>query len=309
MTRYILLRVLLALSVALGATFLIFLVVFALPGDPIQALTGGQHVMSASVEAALRERYHLNDSLPVQYLKYMGGLLQGDLGEDFNGRSVSATIAESWPTTAKLGLTAFALEIVVGIPLGLWAGLRKGRPVDYVVLGGTILAFAVPIFVIGYTTQILFGINLGWFPVAGTEEGWPTSYILPALVLGILGLATTARLMRTSLIETLSADFIRTAIAKGLPRRRVIVNHAMRNSLIPVVTYLAIDLGGLLGGAVIIEGIFNIPRLGFQIFEGIKQQNGPVVVGISTLLVLIFLAANLVVDVIYGVLDPRIRHE
>lgn len=309
MTRYILLRVLLALSVALGATFLIFLVVFALPGDPIQALTGGQHVMSASVEAALRERYHLNDSLPVQYLKYMGGLLQGDLGEDFNGRSVSATIAESWPTTAKLGLTAFALEIVVGIPLGLWAGLRKGRPVDYVVLGGTILAFAVPIFVIGYTTQILFGINLGWFPVAGTEEGWPTSYILPALVLGILGLATTARLMRTSLIETLSADFIRTAIAKGLPRRRVIVNHAMRNSLIPVVTYLAIDLGGLLGGAVIIEGIFNIPGLGFQIFEGIKQQNGPVVVGISTLLVLIFLAANLVVDVIYGVLDPRIRHE
>ncbi|MGW4425856.1 ABC transporter permease [Streptosporangium sp. NPDC004631] len=309
MTRYILLRVLLALSVALGATFLIFLVVFALPGDPIQALTGGQHVMSASVEAALRERYHLNDSLPVQYLKYMGGLLQGDLGEDFTGRSVSAIIAESWPTTAKLGLTAFALEIVVGIPLGLWAGLRKGRPVDYAVLGGTILAFAVPIFVIGYTAQILFGINLGWFPVAGTEEGWPTSYILPALVLGILGLATTARLMRTSLVETLSADFIRTAIAKGLPRRRVIVNHAMRNSLIPVVTYLAIDLGGLLGGAVIIEGIFNIPGLGFQIFEGIKQQNGPVVVGISTLLVLIFLAANLVVDVIYGVLDPRIRYE
>ncbi|MGN6753825.1 MAG: ABC transporter permease [Intrasporangium sp.] len=309
MSRYILRRVLLAIPVALGATFLIFLVVFALPGDPIKALAGGQHVLSPSVEQALRARYHLDDSLPIQYLKYMSGLLRGDLGEDFNGRSVSTIIAESWPATAKLGVTAFLIEIVVGIPIGIWAGLRKGKPVDYLVLGATILAFAVPIFVIGYTTQILFGINLGWFPVAGIDDGWPTSYLLPAIVLGILGLATTARLMRTSLVETLSADFIRTAVAKGLPRRRIIVNHALRNSLIPVVTYLAIDLGGLLGGAVIIEGIFNIPGLGFQIFEGIKAQNGPVVVGISTLLVLIFLAANLLVDVIYAVLDPRIRYD
>jgi ABC-type dipeptide/oligopeptide/nickel transport system permease component len=239
----------------------------------------------------------------------MGGLLQGDLGEDFQGRSVAGIIGESWPTTAKLGLTAFALEIVIGIPLGIWAGLRNGRPADYGVLAATTLAFAVPIFVIGYTAQIVLGINLGWFPVAGVEDGWPSSYLLPAIVLGILGLATTARLMRTSLIETLSSDFIRTAVAKGLPRRRIVLNHALRNSLIPVVTYLAVDLGGLLGGAVIIEGIFNIPGLGFQVFEGIKLQNGPVVVGISTLLVLIFLAANLVVDVLYGVLDPRIRHE
>jgi ABC-type dipeptide/oligopeptide/nickel transport system permease component len=309
MTRYIARRVLLAVPVAIGATFLIFLVVFALPGDPIKALSGGQHMLSPSVEAALRARYHLDDSLPVQYLKYMGGLLQGDLGEDFQGRSVAGIISESWPTTAKLGLTAFALEIVVGIPLGIWAGLRKGKPADYGVLAATTLAFAVPIFVIGYTAQIVLGINLGWFPVAGVEDGWPSSYLLPAIVLGILGLATTARLMRTSLIETLSSDFIRTAVAKGLPRRRIVLNHALRNSLIPVVTYLAVDLGGLLGGAVIIEGIFNIPGLGFQVFEGIKLQNGPVVVGISTLLVLIFLAANLVVDVLYGVLDPRIRHE
>lgn len=309
MLRYIARRVLLAIPVALGATFLIFIVVFALPGDPIAALGGGQHVLSPSVEQALRERYHLDDPLPVQYLKYMLGLLQGDLGEDFSGRSVSTMIAEGWPTTAKLGVTAFALEIVIGIPLGIWAGLRNGRPVDYVVLGGTILAFAVPVFVIGYTAQMVLGINLGWFPVAGVEDGWPSSYLLPAIVLGVLGLATTARLMRTSLVETLSADFIRTAVAKGLPRRRIVVNHALRNSMIPVITYLAIDLGGLLGGTVIVEGIFNIPGLGFQIFEGIRAQNGPVIVGISTLLVLIFLTANLVVDVLYGVLDPRIRYE
>lgn len=308
MGRYVLKRTLLMIPVAVGATFLIFAVVFALPGDPITALAGGQHVIAPSVVDALRERYHLNDPLPLQYVKYVGGLLHGDLGEDFNGRAVSSIIAQAWPTTAKLALTAFVIEVAVGIPLGIWAGLRRGRMVDAGVLAGTTLVFAVPIFVIGYTFQILFGINLGWFPVAGVSDGWPVSYLLPALVLGLFGLATTARLTRTSLVETLSAGYVRTALAKGLPRRRIIVKHALRNSLIPVVTYLGIEFGGLLGGAVLIEGIFNIPGMGFEIFNAIKQQNGPAVVGISTLLVLIFLVVNLLVDLLYGLLDPRIRH-
>lgn len=308
MGRYILRRTLLMIPVALGTTFLIFAVVFALPGDPIAALSGGQHVVSPSVVAALRERYHLDDPLPVQYLKYLGRLLRGDLGEDFNGRAVSSIIAQAWPTTAKLALTAFVFEVAAGIPLGIWAGLRRGRMVDVGVLAATTLVFAVPIFVIGYTFQIFFGIHLGWFPVAGVAKGWPMSYLLPALVLGLFGLATTARLTRTSLVETLSADYIRTAVAKGLPRRRIIVRHALRNSLIPVVTYLGIEFGALLGGAVLIEGIFNIPGMGYEIFNAIKQQNGPAVVGISTLLVLVFLVVNLLVDLLYGLLDPRIRH-
>jgi oligopeptide transport system permease protein len=144
--------------------------------------------------------------------------------------------------------------------------------------------------------------------VAGVSAGWPTAYILPATVLGLLGLAATARLTRTSLIENLNTDYVRTATAKGMSRSRVVLGHALRNSLIPVVTFLGIEFGALMGGAVIIEGIFNLPGLGNEIFKAIGQQNGPTVIGISTLLVLVFLVVNLIVDIAYAYLDPRIRH-
>lgn len=308
MIQYALRRLLQMVPVLLGATIIIFALVFALPGDPIQAMAGGQRTIPEPVAAALRERYNLNDPLWMQYLKYMGGLLRGDFGQDFNGRPVSEIIASSWPTTVRLAITAWLIEIVVGVPLGIWAGLRQGRLPDVVVAVATTLVFAVPIFVLGYTAQIVFGVNLGWFPVAGTAAGWPTAYLLPATILGLLGLATTARLTRTSLIENLQADYVRTAVAKGLPRGRIVRHHVLRNSLVPVVTYLGIDLGFLLGGAVIIEGIFNLPGLGYEVFQAIQQQNGPVVVGISTLLVAVFILVNLVVDLLYGLLDPRTRH-
>lgn len=307
MFGYVIRRLFQVVPVFFGTTFLIFVVVFALPGDPIAALGGGVHHISESAQNALRERYNLNDPLPIQYAKYMLNLLQGNMGTDFLGREVSDIIARNWPTSIMLGVTAWVLQIIVGIPLGIWAALNRGGWQDKLVGVLTTLAFAVPLFVVAYVSQILFGVELGWFPVAGASAGWPVAFILPAAVLALLGLAAVARLTRTSLIENLSTDYVRTAIAKGMPRNRVIVHHALRNSLIPVITFLGIEFGALLGGAVIIEGIFNLPGLGNEVFKAIGQQNGPAVVGISTLLVLVFLVVNLIVDITYAYLDPRIR--
>jgi oligopeptide transport system permease protein len=307
MGRYIARRLLQALPVFFGTTFLIFALVFAIPGDPIRALSGDKPI-SPSVKAELEDRYNLDDPFLVQYGKYMGNLFQGDFGQSFRGREVTEILKERFPVTIKLALTAFLIEILIGISAGVLAGLRRGSFMDNLVLISTTIVVSIPVFVLGFTAQILLGVKLGWFPIAGLNEGWK-SYLLPAMVLAALSLAYVARLTRTSLVENLRSDYIRTAIAKGLPRKRVVGRHALRNSLIPVVTYLGIDLGALMGGAIVTEGIFNIPGVGQQVFQSIRAQEGPVVIGITTALVLIYIVANLLVDVLYGVLDPRIRYE
>ena len=308
MWRYVLRRLLQAVPVFIGTTLLIYAMVFALPGDPIQALAGDKPVPE-NVLATLRDRYNLNDPLLVQYAKYMWGLLQGNLGENYTGESVSEMLSGRWAVTAQLAVTAWIFELALGIVLGVWAGLRRGKLADTLVLSVTTLVIAVPVFVLGYAAQLLFGLHWQIFPTAGTDDGWPMSYLLPGMVLGSLGLSYVARLTRTSLSENLRADYVRTANAKGLSRARVVGRHALRNSLIPVVTYLGVDFGNMMAGAVVTEGIFNLPGIGGQVFESIQLKEGPVVVGAVTLLVLIFLLVNLVVDLLYGVLDPRIRYE
>jgi peptide/nickel transport system permease protein/oligopeptide transport system permease protein len=294
--------------VLIGTTLLIYLAVFALPGDPIRVL-GGDKPMPPAVYQALRHHYHLDDPLIVQYGKYLWGLVHGDFGQTLNGQPVGDVLTGGWAVTVQLAITAWIFELVVGIALGVWAGLRKGGVIDTLVLSGTTLVIAIPSFVLAYSAQLVFGLKLGWFPTAGTDDGWPYSYLLPGILLGSLSLAYIARLTRTSLVENGRSDYVRTAVAKGLSRRRVLVRHTLRNSLIPVVTYLGVDLGNLMAGAIIIEGIFNLPGIGQQIWLAIQVKDGPTVVGICTFLVLIYLLANLVVDFLYGVLDPRIRHE
>ncbi|MCO5992637.1 ABC transporter permease [Actinoallomurus rhizosphaericola] len=308
MWRFVLRRVLQMVPVLIGTTFLIYVAVFALPGDPIRAL-GGDKPMPPSVYEALRHHYHLDEPLITQYGRYLLGLARGDFGETLNGQSVASLMATGWTVTVQLALTAWVFELVVGIALGVLAGLRKGGIIDSLVLSGTTFVIAIPAFVLAYSAQLIFGLKLGWFPTAGTDDGWPYSYLLPGIILGSLSLAYIARLTRTSLVENMRADYVRTALAKGLPRRRIILRHTLRNSLIPVVTYLGVDLGNLLAGAIVIEGIFNLPGIGQQIFQAVQIKDGPTVVGISTFLVLIFLLANLVVDILYGALDPRIRYE
>ncbi|MGI8678504.1 MAG: ABC transporter permease [Jatrophihabitans sp.] len=307
MRGYLSRRALLTVPVLLGTTFVIYFAVFQLPGDPIQALVGPGQSISPSVARELRARYHLNEPLLSQYAHYLDGIAHGDFGVSLHGEPVSHIIATSWPVTLKLGLTAWMFEAILGPLLGTIAAVRRGKLTDVAILSTTVLVVGIPYFVIAYVAQIVFGLELGWFPVSGTSAGWPASYVLPGFVLALLGLAPLTRLTRASVLENLRADYIDTAVTKGLSPLRIVGKHVLRNSLIPVLTVLGVDLGYLLGGTVLIEGIFNLPGIGYQVFVGIQQHDGPVVVGISTLMVLIFVIVNLLVDLLYGVLDPRVR--
>jgi ABC-type dipeptide/oligopeptide/nickel transport system permease component len=307
MGRFVIRRLLLTIPVLLGASFLIFAMVYALPGDPIRALAGDRPLAPAVV-AQLRAQFHLNDPLWIQYLKYLGDLAHGDFGSDFHGRPVLDTVAQRLPVTAKLTLVAVLFETIIGLAAGLLAGIRRNGFFDNLVLVSTTLIISIPILVLGFFAQFLFGLKLGWFPIAGINEGW-YSYLLPGMVLASASLAYVARLTRTSVSENMRADYVRTAKAKGLPNRTVILRHTLRNSLIPVVTFIGADIGALLGGAIVTEAVFNIPGIGRAVFDAVQGQEGAVVVGIVTLMVFFFVFFNLVVDVLYAVLDPRIRYD
>lgn len=307
MGRYVLRRLLLTVPVLLGASLLIFSMVYALPGDPIRALAGDRP-LSAAVQAQLRAEYNLDDPLLIQYAKYLGGLVQGDFGTDFSGRPVLDTIVDRLPVTARLAVVAVVFEILIGILAGVLAGLRRGSFFDNLVLISTTVVVSIPVFVLGFLAQYVFGVRLGWFPIAGISDGW-YSYILPGFVLAALSLAYVARLTRTSLAENLQSDYVRTARAKGLSEVSVVGRHTLRNSLIPVVTFIGADLGALMGGAIVTESVFNIPGLGRAVYDAVLRQEGAVVVGIVTLFVFFYIFFNLVVDVLYAALDPRIRYE
>jgi oligopeptide transport system permease protein len=306
--RYVIRRLLQLIPVFFGTTFLIFALVFAIPGDPIRALAGDRP-LPQGVQQELRDRYNLDDPLVVQYGKYMVNLAQGDFGQDFRGRPVSDIMAERWPVTIKLALAAFGIEIVIGLVAGVLAGLRRGSFIDNLVRVSTVVFISIPVFVLGFTLQILFGVKWPIFPVSYDPDQPFYSLLLPSIVLASLSLAYVARLTRTTLAENLRGDYVRTAVAKGLTRSRVVGVHTLRNSLIPVVTFLGVDLGSLMAGAIITESIFNIPGIGNQVYRSILSQESTVVVGIVTALVLIYLFSNLIVDILYAVLDPRIRYD
>ena len=309
MGTYVIRRLLQMIPVILGATFLIFTMVFALPGDPLQGKCG-ERPCPPAYAAAFREKYNLNDPLPVQYGKYLGNLVQGDFGETTNGIPVLDQLKLRYPVTGQLALMAIAFEATIGIFVGVLTGIKKGGFLDNLVLISTLVVISIPVFVIGGLSQYFLAVKLGLFPVTVTSSN-PTFYqlMLPAMVLGSLSLAYVARLMRTNLVENLRADYVRTAVSKGLTRRRAIGLHALRNSLIPVVTFIGFDFGALLGGAIVTEAIFNIPGVGGYLFRSIRARDGASVVGTATVLVIVYLFVNLFVDLVYGLLDPRISHD
>ncbi len=308
MGTYIIRRVLQMIPVLLGATFLIFTMVFALPGDPTDGKCGERPCPAAYV-AKYRAEHNLDDPLLVQYGKYLGKLAQGDLGTNYNGYSVNTDLKQRYPVTAKLAIVAIVFEVVIGIAAGVLTGVRKGGFLDNLVLVSTLVVISIPIFVIGALGQYFLGVRLGWFPVTVSSKATFYELMLPGMVLGALSVAYVSRLTRTNLVENLRADYVRTAIAKGLTKQRAIGLHALRNSLIPVVTFIGFDFGGLLGGAIVTERIFNIQGVGGYIYRGILNRDGVAVVGAVTMLVLVYLVVNLIVDLLYGVLDPRISHD
>jgi peptide/nickel transport system permease protein/oligopeptide transport system permease protein len=307
MFRYIVRRLLQMILVFFGTTLIVYALMFVGSSDPIQALAGERPV-SAQLRTQLTAQYHLNDPFIVQYLRYMGNLLQGNFGTQISGKSIGAILQQAWPFTIRLTLMAMVFVIVIGIGAGLLAGIRRNGVFDHATLALTLVVIGIPVFVLGLFLQYLIGVRLLHHPTVAPGAGLD-QYVLPAIILGSLALATSVRLTRTSIVENLRADYVRTANAKGLPRRRVVGVHVLRNSLIPVVTFLGITVGDLMAGAIVTERIFNIPGIGFQLAQGIRLQDGPTVVGIVSLLVIVYLVANLVVDVLYAVLDPRIRYE
>jgi oligopeptide transport system permease protein len=295
------------IPVFFGATLLVYALVFLLPGDPIAAL-GGNRPLAPGVIAQLRHTYHLDQPFLVQYLIYLKGIVNWDFGTSYSGRPVSAVMGEAFPVTIRLALLALLFEGVLGIGAGLIAGLRRGGFFDASLLVVSLVFIAVPIFVIGFVVQIVFGVKLGWIrPTVPPEATW-SDLVVPALVLGSISFAYVLRLTRDSTTENLTADWVRTAAAKGLSRRRVVTTHVLRNSLIPVATFLGADLGSLMAGAIITEGIFNVPGVGHALYQAIVRGEGSTVVSIVTVLVIIYIATSLLVDLLYAFLDPRIRY-
>ena len=304
---YVLRRLLQMIPVFFGATFLIFYLVLGMPGDPLASMCGERGCDPATA-AALRAQFHIGQPLYVQYFEYMKGILSLDFGQTFSRRPVLEVMADVWPITIRLAMLAFMFEIFIGVPLGLLAGLRRGKFLDSSVLLGTLLIISIPIFVIGFLMQYFLGIKLGWFrPTVSGEAPW-NELLLPAIVLGMASLAYIMRLTRTSVVENIHADYVRTAVAKGLPHRRVVTVHLLRNSLIPVVTYLGADIGALMGGAIVTERIFNIHGVGGTLYQAINRGEAPTIVSIVVILVVVYLVFNLLVDLLYAVLDPRIRY-
>ncbi|WP_448855796.1 ABC transporter permease [Corynebacterium camporealensis] len=307
MLRYVGRRVLQMIPVFFGATMLIYALVFLMPGDPVEAL-GGDRGLSDAARARIEAEYNLDQPFIMQYLLYIKGIFTLDFGTTFSGVPVTEVMANAFPVTIKLAFMAICFEIIFGITFGVLAGIRRGGIFDSTVLVASLLVIAVPSFVIGFVFQFLVGIKWELLPVTvGSQETFK-SLLMPALVLGALSFAYVIRLTRQSVAENLRADYVRTARAKGLSNGTVMVRHVLRNSLIPVVTFIGADLGALMTGAIVTEGIFGINGVGGTMYQAILRGEPTTVVSFTTVLVVIYIVANLLVDLLYAVLDPRIRY-
>jgi oligopeptide transport system permease protein len=293
--------------VLLGASVLLFACLFVAPGDPLTAMEGGNRVLDAETRASLIDRYRLNQSLPRQYVHYLSRLVRADLGESYRQRrSVNDVVREKAGNTGRLAVAALACQAFLGVAAGVVAAVSRRRFLDVLVVMTTGVAIGLPVFVIGLVLQQAFALRLGWLPLQGHGAG-ARSIVLPALTLGVGHAALVARLTRATLLDVLGADYIRTATAKGVPWPSVVLRHGLRTSVIPVVAYLGVAFGGLLGGAAVVETIFNWDGLGRALVTAVTAQDNPVVLGVVVYGVAAFVVVNLVVDLVSAVLDPRIR--
>jgi len=318
MFKYVIRRIAQMIPVFLGVTLILFLLRApgVLPGDPIKLIVG-EKPLSPALRAQIEEEYHLNEPLPTQYAYYLGGLIKGDLGDSFQkNRPVTDILFDKFPNTARLALLAILLEVIIGILAGIISAVKQYSFWDVVVTLSTSVLVAVPVFWLGMLLQILFGIKLKewtggavFLPMSGMGDPPDIVHmILPAITLASVSTAYVARIMRSQMLEAMGQDYIRTANAKGLSERAVVFKHALKNALIPVVTYIGIDLGVLMGGAILTETVFSWPGVGREIFLAVGQRDWPVVMGGVIIIVLIVMIVNLLVDISYALLDPRIRY-
>jgi peptide/nickel transport system permease protein len=318
MTTYIIRRLFIGVIILLMVTLIVFFAMRLLPGDPLIIFMGQQAASGAMTEEqmeSMRQQYGLDKPIMVQYFNWLGGLFHGDLGTSiYYHEDVAHLLAKRFPITLHLGVTAFVISNVLGILLGLFAGIRRATWIDTVSTTLANLGITVPQFWLGILMIYLFGLQLHWLPIYGYvspfKNLWQsfTHIIMPVICLAITGMAFTARQMRSSVLEVIRQDYIRTAWSKGLVERIVIMKHALKNSLIPVITLMGIGLGMVFGGAVLVETVFAIPGIGRLLVTSVFAQDYVVVQSGTLVIVFIIILANLLVDISYGWLDPRVRY-
>ncbi len=298
-------RLLNLVSVVFGVLVLTFLLIHLVPGDPVEVMLGD----SASIadREALREQLGLNKPLLTQFGLYLNNLAHGDLGQSIHTKTPIIELFKSrYPASIKLAFLSLVIGIVIGVPLGIYAALKAGHWQDLVVTIISVRLSAMPVFWLGPILMLVFAVWLGWLPVSGMDE--PTSIVLPALTLGFGLSAILTRMTRTSLLEVLNDDFIRTARAKGLSEAKVIIRHALRAALLPIVTIVGLQMGSLLAGTVITETIFSWDGIGRLLVESIEKRDYPVTQACVLAVALSYVVINLFTDMVYRVVDPRMRH-
>lgn len=307
MRTYLLKRLVLSLSVLLGATVATFLILHLVPGDPAQLMLADVGATPAQV-AALREQLGLNDSLAVQLGRFLWRALHFDFGYSlYSRRAVVEELARQLPATAELALAAFGLATLFGVPLGIVAALWRGQWLDSLATAGAVFGVSIPAFWLGLLLIFVFSLHLGWFPVTG--QGGIDRLVLPAVTLAVGPGALIARLVRSSVLEVLRKEYIRVAHARGLPASRVLLYHVLRNSLIPVVTIAGLQLGAMLSGAVVVETVFSRQGVGRLAVTAILAKDFPLVQGVVFLAAVLYVTINTLVDIVYAFLDPVIRLE
>lgn len=306
MLQYTLRRLLIAIPSILGVLIIVFAMVRLAPGDPA-TLLAGEFADAATVER-IRERFGLNDSMPVQFGRFIGGVFQGDLGRSTRtNREVTADIIDYFPNTLELAFAAILVALVIGVSLGIASALRPNTWVDALSMILALIGVSMPVFWFGLLAILFFSVELGWFPVAG--RGTLGHLVLPAITLGVSSTGVIARMTRSAMLEVLGQDFIRTARAKGLKGGSVVLKHALRNALIPVVTIGGLEFGSLMAGAVITETVFTWPGIGRLLVQSILARDYPVVQGAVLMIALSFIIINILVDLVYAIIDPRIRFD
>lgn len=306
MFEYTIRRILVALPAILGVVVVVFLMVRLAPGDPA-LLLAGEFADQETIER-VRERFGLDRSMPEQFVAFVGNLAQGDLGRSTRtNRLVTDDLRTFFPNTLELALAGITVAFLIGIPAGVISAIRRNTWLDAVVTFVALLGVSMPVFWFGLLAILFFSVDLGWFPVAG--RGTFSHLVLPAITLGVSSTAIITRMTRSSMLEVLDQDYVRTARAKGVLNRSLVVKHALRNALVPVITVAGLEFGRLLAGAVLTETVFTWPGIGRLLVDSILARDYPVVQGAVMLIAISFILVNLVVDLVYGVIDPRIRYD
>jgi peptide/nickel transport system permease protein len=301
---YLARRLMAAALILLGISLVTFLLLYLLPADPARQIAGRS--ATAETVASIRAQLGLDQPLPVQYGRYLARLAQGDLGRSYLQRAeVSELIASRLPASLVLMAAGIAAELVIGLSMGVAAAVRRGRPADQALMVTSFVFVSAPQFVVGILLLYVFAVRLGWFPIGG--YGTPAHVVLPALTLGLIGAGWYGRIMRSSLIDVLGQDFVRTARAKGLTRWRVLFRHALPNAILPIIAMVGIDIGLFMSGIVVVESVFGWPGVGQLTWQAIQRVDIPIIMGVTLVSAGFIVAGNLIADLVAPLIDPRIR--